>query len=174
MSHFPSQLQVCVIKKVFTSGNILLECYSLLWRRATFYLNVTRCYDVAQNAATSAIGFSIWTVRASFSRSQHFSECYPPLYILCKNGVTFKIFKQTTEIQEIMRYNKVDCHPSESIAYLGSASVDNVSSGLQSTMSPCKECDIYILLYLMLVSSNLIGQLNGWHFWMSHGFWPGY
>ena len=32
-----------------------------------------------------------------FSRSQHFSECYPPLYILCKNGVTFKIFKQTTD-----------------------------------------------------------------------------
>ena len=83
-------------KKVCASGNILLECYPLLWRRATFYLNVTRSYDVAQNAATSAIGFSIWTVRASFSRSQHFSECYPPLYILCKNGVTFKIFKQLT------------------------------------------------------------------------------
>ena len=93
----PSQLKVCVMKKVCAWGNILLECYPLLWRRATFYLNVTRCYDVAQNAATSAIGFSIWTVRASFSRSQHFSECYPPLYILCKNGVTFKIFKQTTD-----------------------------------------------------------------------------
>ena len=97
MSQFPSQLQVCLMKKVCASGKILLECYPLLWRRATFYLNDTRCYDVAQNAATSAIGFSIWTVRASFSRSQHFSECYPPLYILCKNGVTFKMFKQTTD-----------------------------------------------------------------------------
>ena len=30
------------------------------------------------------------------------------------------------------------------------------------------------LLYLMLVSCNLIGQLKGWHFWMSHGFNKGY
>ena len=97
MSQFPSQLQVCVMNKVCASGSILLECYPLLWHRASFYLNVTRCYDVAQNAATSAIGFSIWTVRASLSRSQHFSKCYLPLYILCKNGVTFKIFKQTTD-----------------------------------------------------------------------------
>ena len=97
MSQFPSQLQVCVMKKSCASGNILLECYPLLWRRAIFHLNVTRCYDVAQNAATSAIGFSIWTVRASFSRSQHFSECYPPLHILRKNGVTCKNFKQTTD-----------------------------------------------------------------------------
>ena len=26
----------------------------------------------------------------------------------------------------------------------------------------------------MLVSCNLIGQLNGWHFWMSHGFYKAY
>ena len=39
----------------------------------------------------------------------------------------------------------VDHHPSENIVYLGSASVDNVFSGWQSTMSPRKECDIYIL-----------------------------
>ena len=32
----------------------------------------------------------------------------------------------------------------------------------------------YILLYLKLVSCNLIGQLNGWHFLMSHGFYKGY
>ena len=54
-----------------------------------------------------------------------------------------------------MRYNKinitflrdvmVDCHPSESIVDLGSASVDNVSSGWQSTMSPRKKCYIYIM-----------------------------
>ena len=31
-----------------------------------------------------------------------------------------------------------------------------------------------LLLYLMLVSCNLNGQLNGWHFWMSHGFYKGY
>ena len=40
----------------------------------------------------------------------------------------------------------VDCHPSESIVNLGCASVYNVSSGWQYTMSPYKECDIYILL----------------------------
>ena len=44
-----------LIKKVCASGNILLECYLLLWRRATFSLNVTRCYDVAQNAATNLL-----------------------------------------------------------------------------------------------------------------------
>ena len=32
--------------------------------RATFSLNVIRCYDVAKNVATAAIGFSIRTVRA--------------------------------------------------------------------------------------------------------------
>ena len=26
----------------------------------------------------------------------------------------------------------------------------------------------------MLVSCDLIGQLNGWYFWMSHGFYKGY
>ena len=31
-------------------------------------------------------------------------------------------------------------------------------------MSPRKKIDIYILLYLMLISSNLIGQLAGWQF----------
>ena len=44
----------------------------------------------------------------------------------------------------------VDCHPLKSIVNLGSASVDNVSSGWQSTMSPRKECDIYILSNLNL------------------------
>ena len=38
----------------------------------------------------------------------------------------------------------VDNHPSESIVDLGSASVDNVSSGWQSAMSPRKN-DIYIM-----------------------------
>ena len=32
MSQFPSQLKVCVMKKVCASGNILLECYPLLRR----------------------------------------------------------------------------------------------------------------------------------------------
>ena len=59
MSQFPSQVQLGVIRNVCASGNNLLECYPLLRRRATFYLNVTRYYDVAQNAVTSAIGFSI-------------------------------------------------------------------------------------------------------------------
>ena len=75
--HFTWMLPVAM-----TSGNILLECYPLL-RRCSEWRDVRR--------------FSIWTVCASFSRSQHFSECYPPLYIFCKNGVTFKIFKQTTD-----------------------------------------------------------------------------
>ena len=48
----------------------------------------------------------------------------------------------------------VDCHPSESIVNLGSASVDNVSSGWQSTMSPRKKCDIYILLFLLWQYGN--------------------
>ena len=39
----------------------------------------------------------------------------------------------------------VDRHPLKSIVHLGSASVDNVSSGWQSTMSSRKGCNIYIL-----------------------------
>ena len=39
----------------------------------------------------------------------------------------------------------VDRHPLKSIVNLGSASVDNVSSGWQSTMSSRKESNIYIL-----------------------------
>ena len=39
----------------------------------------------------------------------------------------------------------VDRHPLKSIINLGSASVDNVSSGWQSNMSFRKECNIYIL-----------------------------
>ena len=46
----------------------------------------------------------------------------------------------------------VDRYPSKSIVDLGSASVNNVSSGWQSTMSSRKECNIYI---------------------MSHGFYKG-
>ena len=38
----------------------------------------------------------------------------------------------------------VDSNPSENIVDRGSASVDNVSSGWQSTMSSRKECNIYI------------------------------
>ena len=52
----------------------------------------------------------------------------------------------------------VDCHPLKSIVNLGSASVDNVSSGWQSTMSSRKECNIYIMykckmldLYVLLI-----------------------
>ena len=42
------------------------------------------------------------------------------------------------------------CHPSESIVNLSSATVDNVSSGWQSSMWPRKECDIYILSRITL------------------------
>ena len=42
----------------------------------------------------------------------------------------------------------VDRHPLKSIVNLGSASVDNVSSGWQSTMSSRKECNIYILSHI--------------------------
>ena len=58
--------------------------------RATFSLNVTRCYDVAKNAATAAIGFSVRTVRAYIRACDIFLECHPPFYSPCKNRVTFK------------------------------------------------------------------------------------
>ena len=59
--------------------------------RATSLLNVTRCYDVAKNATTAAIGFSVRTVRA-YIRACYifFFECHPPFYSPCKNSVTFK------------------------------------------------------------------------------------
>ena len=44
----------------------------------------------------------------------------------------------------------VDCDPSESIANLGSTSVDNVSSGWQSTTSSHKEWNIYIIFFEIL------------------------
>ena len=51
MSPFPTQLQFYVIKLFYALGDIFIDC-------------VTRCYDVAKNAATAAIGFSVRTVRA--------------------------------------------------------------------------------------------------------------
>ena len=47
----------------------------------------------------------------------------------------------------------VDRHPSKSIVNLGSASVDNVSSGWQSTMSSRKECNIYIMFLISKLCS---------------------
>ena len=52
-------------------------------------------------------------------------------------------FEETVNL--IVRDDMVDRHPSKSIVNLGSASVDNVSSGWQSTMSSRKECNIYII-----------------------------
>ena len=51
----------------------------------------------------------------------------------------------------------VDRHPSKSIVNLGSASVDNVSSGWQSTMSSRKECNIYIMCNWHLIWSGIWG-----------------
>ena len=97
MSKFPSQLHLCVLIKFV--------------HRATFYLNVTRCYDVGQHftwmlpVATTLLRMprrppmvSLFEQYAHlFHAVNNFSECYPPLYILCKNYVTFKIFKQLTD-----------------------------------------------------------------------------
>ena len=62
--------------------------------------------------------------------------------ICCRNG-TFGIMKY---ILHSLLGDMVDCHPSQSIVNLGSALVDNVSSGWQSKMSLRKECDIYIMI----------------------------
>ena len=55
---------------------------------------------------------------------------------------TFGIIKW---ILHSLRDDMVDRHPSKSIVNLGSASVNNVSSKWQSTMSSRKECNIYIM-----------------------------
>ena len=64
----------------------------------------------------------------------------------------------------------VDRHPSKSIVNLGSASVDNFSSGWQSTMSSRKECNIYILspklknFIFILCNRIFIKNIKrGWH-----------
>ena len=51
---------------------------------ATFSVNVTRCYDVAKNATTATIGFSIWTVRVYISRSRHFLNVNLPSLTIVK------------------------------------------------------------------------------------------
>ena len=52
--------------------------------RATFSLNVTRCYDVAKNAATAAIGFSVRTVRAYIRACDFFLNVTLPSIALVK------------------------------------------------------------------------------------------
>ena len=85
ISKFLSQIQlICVIRNGCASGNILLECYPLLRR-------CLECRDVRHWF------LNLNRTRILFTQSTFFSECYPPLYILCKNCVTFKIFKQTTD-----------------------------------------------------------------------------
>ena len=98
ISQFPSQIQLCVIRiclcigqhftwmlpVAMTSGNILLERYPLLRR-------CSECRDVRHWF------LDLNCTRIFFTESTFFSECYPPLYILCKNYVTIKIFKQTTD-----------------------------------------------------------------------------
>ena len=51
---------------------------------ATFSLNVTRCYDVSKNAATTAISFSIRIVRAYILRRRHFFNVTLPTIALVK------------------------------------------------------------------------------------------
>ena len=85
MSAFPSQFQLYVI--------------DYLPLQETFNLNVTRYYDVAENASMAAIGFSIWTVHTSFSSSQR----YPPFYILLKTVSNKQLPMKLQEIN--MRYN---------------------------------------------------------------------
>ena len=67
-----SKLQVCVMKKVCASGNILIVCYPFLWRRATFYLNVTRSYDVGQHFT--------WMLPVPMTSGNTLLECYPFLW----------------------------------------------------------------------------------------------
>ena len=52
--------------------------------RATFSLNVTCCYDVARNAATAAIGFSVRTVRAYIRACDIFFNVTLPSITLVK------------------------------------------------------------------------------------------
>ena len=60
--------------------------------------------------------------------------------ILCSERGQSRDEFQAIPLEETSpRCNKVDCNPSKSIVNLGSASVDNVSSGRQSTMSPRKK-----------------------------------
>ena len=52
--------------------------------RATFSLNVNRCYDVSKNAATAAIGFSVRTVRAYIRACDIFLNVTLPSIALVK------------------------------------------------------------------------------------------
>ena len=66
----------------------ILQNYIDFTHRATFSLNVTRCYDVAKNAAAAAIGFSVRTVRA-YIRACDIFLMSPSALALYKNRVTF-------------------------------------------------------------------------------------
>ena len=75
MSPFPSQLQHYAINLLYAPGDIFIECHC--------------CNDVAKNAATTTIGFSIRTVRAYIFHACDIFECHPSYYSPCKNLVTF-------------------------------------------------------------------------------------
>ena len=80
-------------------------------------------------------------------------------------------------ISHSLRGDIVDCHPEETLSteappcLYGSASVDNVSSGWQSTMSPRKECYIYFIIpnvpFLQQIPSPL--DIAVWHSKLSPG-----
>ena len=70
MSPFPTQLQFYVIKLLYAQGDIFIECH--------------RCYDVAKNAATAAIGFSVRTVRAYIRACDIFLNVTLPSIALVK------------------------------------------------------------------------------------------
>ena len=61
--------------------------------------------------------------------------------------------------QIFYRVTFVDCHPEETLSTEAEPRLTMLFQGWQ-----------YTLLYLMLVSYNLFGQLN---FWMSHDFYKG-
>ena len=69
----------------------------------------------------------------------------------------------------------VDCHPSESIVNLGSASVDNVSSGWQSTLLPnalfksmLHIFDCYTIILQLLGERRTVKTIDRWivHYWL--------
>ena len=71
--------------------------------RATFSLNVTRCYDVAKNAATAAIGFSVRTVRAYIRACDIFLNVTLPSISPYKNRVTFKNVTRSIDQSDYMK-----------------------------------------------------------------------
>ena len=127
-----------------------------LTHRVIFSLNVTRCYGVAKEAATAAIGFSVRTVRAYIRACDIFWNVTLPSITLVKPHDIQKChpFNWPIRIQETnMRYNN-SCYHILHLHFKGSC----VSQGEQYRIR--QNWNLYIFLQRKALIDIKISIIN--------------